>query len=266
MKTMLPCICTFLHFRDSSFNFFTPHGWSSWCQCGFIGDLFFCSDQLHLAPYADLEGQNTDRIVVPSGYFSGLHGFSTRRRSHGTILPIGLQVGQVSDWAPSRLPKSGKEEHSSAGLHEISSDFFCIQCKLYFGSSEDLNTHTSKFHSSPTSIAKASVGSRKSDQRRGCIFLSERRRAKGGSWSKDLSGIGSGALDSSQKKFRCSVCGVQFSHHHSLLRHKWKCEGTRNFVCDKCGHVTYRSDHHKLHLNTQHDINKKQLFWQTHLW
>ncbi|PVD29683.1 hypothetical protein C0Q70_08938 [Pomacea canaliculata] len=48
-------------------------------------------DQLHLAPYADLEGQNTDRIVVPSGYFSGLHGFSTRRRSHGTILPIGLQ-------------------------------------------------------------------------------------------------------------------------------------------------------------------------------
>lgn len=50
------------------------------------------------------------------------------------------------------------------------------------------------------------------------------------------------------ERSRCSVCGKTFAHHHSMLRHKWKCEGTRLIVCSICGHKAHRSDHYWLHM------------------
>lgn len=60
--------------------------------------------------------------------------------------------------------------------------------------------------------------------------------------SRSLSG------DFPSERSRCSVCGKTFAHHHSMLRHKWKCEGTRLIVCSICGHKAHRSDHYWLHM------------------
>ncbi|XP_076460730.1 uncharacterized protein LOC143293577 isoform X24 [Babylonia areolata] len=81
-----------------------------------------------------------------------------------------------------------------------------------------------------------------------------RGRRPGFSPSSSLTSKGVGGEFASLRS-RCSVCGKTFAHHHSMLRHKWKCEGTRLIVCNICGHKAHRSDHYWLHMR-KHGIRR----------
>lgn len=77
-----------------------------------------------------------------------------------------------------------------------------------------------------------------------------KRKKLGSKYTNPVSGARPFYGEFSSERSRCSVCGKTFAHHHSMLRHKWKCEGTRLIVCAICGHKAHRSDHYWLHMKT----------------
>lgn len=52
----------------------------------------------------------------------------------------------------------------------------------------------------------------------------------------------------------CPNCGRRFAFRNSLNRHRWKCEGTRQFSCELCSYVAFRSDVLRHHMQSHHGV------------
>lgn len=50
----------------------------------------------------------------------------------------------------------------------------------------------------------------------------------------------------------CDICFQVFTKKSNLSRHKWKCEGTRDFKCSECGDIFYRLDSYQGHVAKVH--------------
>ncbi|KAK7481216.1 hypothetical protein BaRGS_00027476 [Batillaria attramentaria] len=133
-----------------------------------------------------------------------------------------------------------------------SSLYACAMCNKVVTSQKDLASHLSEEHAvskqqvtdvaAPSEVDSWTVPVGKIARRDG----SGRRVDKGFS----LGGI------RMMEKNTCSVCGKTFGYYQSLVRHKWKCAGTRVFVCETCGYKSYRADHYWLHQKKMHGIER----------
>ncbi|CAL1545051.1 unnamed protein product [Lymnaea stagnalis] len=48
--------------------------------------------------------------------------------------------------------------------------------------------------------------------------------------------------------YKCDNCGKVYTLSHVLSRHKWKCKGLREILCQICNAKFYRMDHLKKHM------------------
>ncbi|KAH9494700.1 hypothetical protein Btru_020303 [Bulinus truncatus] len=48
--------------------------------------------------------------------------------------------------------------------------------------------------------------------------------------------------------YKCDNCGKGYTLSHVLSRHKWKCKGLREIICQVCQARFYRMDSFKKHM------------------